>query len=139
MENIFKNAVWVKSFLFLLIVIWGGYNSTVLATNGTSEYATGIGNVLFMVFSILYILNAFFLLKRNYLGKLTYLPLVLLFVILGFVSELFSPMQIKKDFFYLLTFYIISPLFFIMQGFVLCMLMSKSFVENSHHTQTIDR
>ena len=138
MENIFKNAVWVKSFLFLLIVIWGGYNSTVLATNGTSEYATGIGNVLFMVFSILYILNAFFLLKLNYLGKLTYLPLVLLFVFLGFVSELFGPMQIKKDYFYVLTFYIISPLFFIMQGFVLCMLMSKGLKENSHHSQTID-
>ena len=139
MENTFRNAVWVKSILFLLIVIWGGYNSAVTATSGTSEYITGIGNGLFISFSILYILNAFFLLKLNYLGKLTYLPLVSLFVILGFVSEFFSPMQIKKDYFYLITFYIISPIFFIMQGFVLCMLMSKSLREDFQHTQTSDR
>lgn len=138
MEIVFKKTVWVKSCLFLLIVVWGGYNSTVMASNGSNGYAIGIGNGLFIVFSILYMLNAFFLLKLNYLGKLTYLPLVLLFVLLGFISELFGPMQIKKDYFYLLTFYIISPLFFIMQGFVLCMLMSKSLWENSPHL-TIDR
>tara|TARA_B100000287_G_scaffold358372_1_gene350027 strand:+ start:21 stop:419 length:399 start_codon:yes stop_codon:yes gene_type:complete len=132
MEKNFKKAVLVKSLLFLLIVFWGGYNSTVMNTNGSREYFTDVGNVLFLVFSIIYMLNAFFLIKLKNLGRLTYLPLVLLFVFLGFISELFNPMQIKQDYFYLFIFYIISPLFFIMQGVVLTMLMSKSVQETFH-------
>ena len=132
MEKDFKKAVLVKSLLFLLIVFWGGYNSTVMNTNGSREYFTDVGNVLFLVFSIIYMLNAFFLIKLKNLGRLTYLPLVLLFVFLGFISELFNPMQIKQDYFYLFIFYIISPLFFIMQGIVFTMLMSKSVQENFH-------
>ncbi len=130
MENDFKNAVLVKSFLFLLIVFWGGYNTTVMNTNGSRASFTDVGNVLFLVFSIIYMFNAFFLIKLKNLGRLTYLPLVLLFVFLGFISELFNPMQIKQDYFYLFTFYVISPLFFIMQGVVLTMLMSKSVQKN---------
>ena len=126
MKNSFKKAVLVKSLLFLLIVLWGGYNSTVMNTSGSGEYLTDVGNVLFLVFAIIYMFNAFFLIKLKNLGRLTYLPLVLLFVFLGFISELFNPMQIKQDYFYLFIFYIISPLFFIMQGMVLTMLMSKS-------------
>ena len=126
MKNGFKKAVLVKSLLFLLIVLWGGYNSTVMNTSGSGEYLTDVGNVLFLVFAIIYMFNAFFLMKLKNLGRLTYLPLVLLFVFLGFISELFNPMQIKQDYFYLFIFYIISPLFFIMQGMVLTMLMSKS-------------
>ena len=132
MKKDFKKAVLVKSLLFLLIVFWGGYNSTVMNTNGSREYFTDVGNVLFLLFSIIYIVNAFFLIKLKNLGRLTYLPLVLLFVFLGFISELFNPMQIKQDYFYLFIFYIISPLFFIMQGVVLTMLMSKSVQETFH-------
>ena len=128
----FKKTVLVKLLLFLLIVFWGGYNSTTINTNGNSEYFTDIGNLLFLVFSIIYMFNAFFLIKLKNLGRLTYLPLVLLFVFLGFISELFNPMQIKQDYFYLFIFYIISPLFFMVQGFVLCMLMSKSVRETFH-------
>ena len=132
MKNNFVKAVLVKSFLFLLIVLWGSYNSTVIDTSGSRQYYTDVGNVLFFFFSIIYILNAFFLIKLKNLGRLTYLPLVLLFVFLGFISELFNPMQIKQDYFYIFTFYIIAPLFFIMQGVVLTMLMSKSVQENFH-------
>ena len=132
MENEFKSAVLVKSVLFLIIVFWGGYNTTVMSTNGSKAYFTDVGNILFLIFSIIYLFNAFFLLKLKSLGRLTYLPLVLLFVFLGFISELFNPMQIKQDYFYIFTFYIISPLFFIMQGVVLTMLMSKSVQENFH-------
>ena len=132
MKNDFIKAVLVKSLLFLLIVLWGGYNSTLVNTKGSTEYFTDVGNILFLVFSIIYIFNAFFLIKFKNLGRLTYLPLVLLFVFLGFISELFNPMQIKQDYFYLFTFYIISPLFFIMQGVVFTMLMSKSVQENFH-------
>ena len=132
MKNGFKKAVYVKSLLFLLIVFWGGYNSTVMNTNRSGEYFTDFGNVLFLFFSIVYVFNAFLLVKLKNLGRLTFLPLVLLFVFLGFISELFNPMQIKQDYFYIFTFYIISPLFFIMQGVVLTMLMSKSVQENFH-------
>ena len=132
MKKDFKKAVLVKSFLFLLIVFWGGYNSAMMNTNGSTGYFTDVGNVLFLFFSIIYMFNAFFLIKLKNLGRLTYLPLVLLFVFLGFISELFNPMQIKQDYFYLFTFYIISPLFFIMQGVVVTMLMSKSVQENFH-------
>ena len=132
MKNDFIKAVLVKSLLFLLIVLWGGYNSTLVNTKGSTEYFTDVGNILFLVFSIIYMLNSFFLIKLNNLGRMTYLPLVLLFVFLGFISELFNPMQIKQDYFYLFTFYIISPLFFIMQGVVVTMLMSKSVQENFH-------
>ena len=59
----FKKAVLVKSILFLLIVFWGGYNSTVMNTNGSREYFTDVGNILFLVFSIIYMLNSFFLNK----------------------------------------------------------------------------
>ena len=132
METSLKKTVLVKSFLFLLIVFWGGYNSAMVNTTSSSENFTDIGNVLFLIFSILYMLNAFFLIRLKALGRLTYLPLVILFIFLGFISELFNPMQIKNDYFYLFIFYIVSPLFFIMQGFVLCMLMSKSVREVFH-------
>ena len=132
MNLVFKRAVLLKTFLFLLIVLWGGYNSTLVSTKASREYFTDVGNILFLVFSIIYMFNAFFLIKLKNLGRLTYLPLVLLFVFLGFISELFNPMQIKQDYFYIFTFYIISPLFFIMQGVVLTMLMSKSVQENFH-------
>ena len=132
MKNEFKTAVLLKAFLFLMIVCWGGYNTTVMSPNGSRAYFTDVGNILFLIFSIIYLFNAFFLLKLKNLGRLTYLPLVLLFVFLGFISELFNPMQIKQDYFYLFTFYIISPLFFIMQGVVVTMLMSKSVQENFH-------
>ena len=132
MKNAFTKAVLVKSLLFLLIVLWGGYNSTLEGTKGSAEYFTDVGNILFLFFSIIYMINAFFLIKLKNLGRLTYLPLVFLFVFLGFLSELLNPMQIKQDYFYLFIFYIISPLFFIMQGVVLTMLMSKSVQENFH-------
>ena len=132
MKNDFIKAVLVKSLLFLIIVLWGGYNSTLVNTKGSTEYFTDVGNILFFIFSVIYMFNSFFLIKLKNLGRLTYLPLVLLFVFLGFISELFNPMQIKQDYFYLFTFYIISPLFFIMQGVVLTMLMSKSVQEKFH-------
>tara|TARA_B100001939_G_scaffold175296_1_gene150933 strand:- start:86 stop:493 length:408 start_codon:yes stop_codon:yes gene_type:complete len=125
----FKNAVLVKSLLFLVIIFWGGYNSMNVGTSSDNEFITDIGNSLFIVFSIMYLMNSFFLIKFNRIGRLTYLPMVLLFVLLGFLSEILNPMQIKQDYFFLVVFYIISPLFFIMQGMVLSLLNSKSVME----------
>ena len=132
MEKIFKNLVFVKSFLFLLIVFWGGYNSTMVGVKPDDGYFYDIGNALFLVFSILYLWNAFFLIKLKTSGRLTYLPLVVAFVFLGFISEILNPMEIKRDYFYLTTFYIISPLFFIVQGMVFSMLIAKDFRESFH-------
>ena len=44
----FKNLVLVKSFLFLLIVFWGGYNSTVVGVKPSNGYISDIGNALFL-------------------------------------------------------------------------------------------
>ncbi len=129
MNIFFRNAVLVKSTLFLIIIFWGGYNSMNVGTSSDSEFITDIGDALFIVFSILYLLNSFFLVKFNRLGRLTYLPMVLLFVFLGFLGEILNPMQIKQDYFFVVVFYIVSPLFFIMQGMVLSMLNSKSVKE----------
>ena len=129
MNSFFKNAVLLKSLLFLIIIFWGGYNSINVGISSDSDFVTDIGNAVFIVFSILYLLNSFFLIKFNRIGRLTYLPMVLLFVFLGFLSEILNPMQIKQDYFFLVVFYIISPLFFIMQGMVLSMLTSKSVKE----------
>ena len=63
MKNNFVKAVLVKSFLFLLIVLWGSYNSTLVNTKGSTEYFTDVGNILFLVFSIIYMFNSFFLIK----------------------------------------------------------------------------
>ena len=132
MKKFFKNLVLVKSFLFILIVLWGGYNSTMVGVKPGDGYFSDIGNALFMFFSILYLLNAFFLLKFKISGRLSFLPLVLAFVFLGFTSETLNPMEIKRDYFYLTTFYIISPLFFIVQGMVFSLLIAKDFRENFH-------
>ena len=51
MKNAFTKAVLVKSLLFLLIVLWGGYNSTLEGTKGSTEYFTDVGNILFLFFS----------------------------------------------------------------------------------------
>ncbi len=129
MNNTFKNVVLIKSFLFLLIVLWGGYNTTSIGIKSGDNFITDLGNLLFMVFSVFYLLNAFFLLKFKSLGSRTYLPLILLFIVLGFISEVLNPVQINRDYFYLIIFYVVSPLFFITQGMVLSMLISKSFRE----------
>ena len=87
MKNDFKKVILLKSLLFLLIVFWGGYNSAVMDKNGSGKYFTDVGNILFLVFAIVYMVNAFFLIKRKNFGRLTYLPLVLLFVFLGFKAS----------------------------------------------------
>jgi hypothetical protein len=45
---------------------------------------------------------------------------------LGFVTEIVNPMQIDKNLFYLVIFYIVSPIFFIAQGLVIGMVYFSS-------------
>jgi hypothetical protein len=63
------------------------------------------------------------------LVKKLFAPLVALFVVLGFATEVLNPMQIDKNLFYLVIFYIVSPIFFIAQGLVIGMIYFSSINE----------
>ena len=119
LEKKFKSIIILKTLLFLLIVIWGG--STQLSNemqNGEDHYVR-IGGAVFGIFSFVYLISSYFIYKKNKIGKFLFLLCVFLFVILGFFSELLTPNQFSKNLFYLFIFYIVSPIFFIVQGIVL--------------------
>ena len=121
MKNIFKRLIVSNAVILLLIMVWGGYQaSTNPAQMPTS--VIDIGGLVFMLFSVAYFVNSYLLFKFIPFGKATYLPLVLSFIAIGFVGEIISPMQVNKDFFYLIIFYIVSPMFFVIQGLVLGMI-----------------
>ena len=118
----FHKILIFKGILFFLIVIWGGYNQ-IVASNINNDFSLlDIGGLGFLIFSICYLWSCYSLynLKKN--GREFFLALVFLFVILGFLAELINPMQISYDFFYIFVFYIVSPLFFILQGIILTLI-----------------
>ena len=128
-ERTFKNVILVKVTLLILIIIWGG---TIQISNSESSIRnnlTDLGGVLFTIFSVLYLITCYQLYKFKTLGKKLLVPLVLLFIVLGFVTELMNPMQVEKDLFFLLIFYIVSPLFFVAQGLVVGMIYFSSINE----------
>tara|TARA_Y100000589_G_C26988699_1_gene561655 strand:- start:78 stop:347 length:270 start_codon:yes stop_codon:yes gene_type:complete len=85
--------------------------------------------VLFTVFSVLYFITFYQFYKFKTLGKKLLDPLVLIFIILGFLTELMNPMQIDKDLFFF-NFYIVSSMFFIAQGLIIGMIYFSSIKEN---------
>ena len=125
MEKNFKILIMSKAFILLLIIIWGGYQS-ITSPVKSAVSVTDVGGLAFLFFSIAYFINSYLLYHLKVLGKKTYLPLVLTFILIGFFGELISPMQVNKDLFYLLIFYIISPIFFIAQGVTLAMILFSS-------------
>ena len=121
-ESTFKNIILLKVALLLLILIWGG---TIQISNSESSIRnnlTDLGGILFTLFSVLYLITCYQLYKFKTLGKKLLVSLVLIFIILGFVTELMNPMQIDKDLFFLFIFYIVSPMFFVTQGLVIGMI-----------------
>ena len=121
-ESIFKNIILLKVALLILIIIWGG---TIQISNSESSIRnnlTDLGGILFTLFSVLYLITCYQLYKFKTLGKKLLVSLVLIFIILGFVTELMNPMQIDKDLFFLFIFYIVSPIFFVTQGLVIGMI-----------------
>ena len=128
MERTFKYCVLFQAFLFGTVLIWGGYQANINGDIVKDSYATDFGNILFMAYSIAYFVNAYLLFKFNNFGKVSFLPLVALFIILGFATEIINPLQITKDLFYIIVFYLVSPILFIMQGVVLSMLFSKEII-----------
>ena len=133
-ESTFKNIILLKVALLILIIIWGG---TIQISNSESSIRnnlTDLGGILFTLFSVLYLITCYQLYKFKTLGKTLLVSLVLIFIILGFVTELMNPMQIDKDLFFLFTFYIVSPMFFVTQGLVIGMIyfsgIKEKFVDN---------
>jgi hypothetical protein len=121
-ESTFKNIILLKVALLILIIIWGG---TIQISNSESSIRnnlTDLGGILFTLFSVLYLITCYQLYKFKTLGKKLLVSLVLIFIILGFVTELMNPMQIDKDLFFLFIFYIVSPIFFVTQGLVIGMI-----------------
>ena len=114
--------------VLLLIIVWGGYQTTTNSNQATAS-AIDIGGLVFMLFSVAYFVNSYLLYQFKPLGKITYLPLIISFILIGFLGELISPMEVNKDLFYLVIFYIVSPIFFIAQGVILGLIYFSSIEE----------
>lgn len=128
-EKYFKNIILYKSILLILIIIWGGTVQISNAENSDRNNLTDLGGILFSIFSLLYLVTCYQLYNFKVLGKKLFAPLVALFVVLGFATEVLNPMQIDKNLFYLVIFYIVSPIFFITQGLVIGMIYFSSINE----------
>jgi hypothetical protein len=128
-EKYFKNIILYKSILLILIIIWGGTVQISNAENSDRNNLTDLGGILFSIFSLLYLVTCYQLYNFKVLGKKLFAPLVALFVVLGFATEILNPLQIDKNLFYLVIFYIVSPIFFIAQGLVIGMIYFSSINE----------
>ena len=128
-EKYFKNIILYKSILLILIIIWGGTVQISNAESSDKNNLTDLGGILFSIFSVLYLITCYQLYKFKVLGKKLFAPLVATFIVLGFATEVVNPMQIDENLFYLVIFYIVSPIFFIAQGLVMGMIYFSSINE----------
>ena len=128
-ESTFKNIILLKVGLLILIIIWGGAIQLSNSESSVRNNLTDLGGILFTLYSVLYLITCYQLYKFKTLGKKLLVSLVLIFIILGFVTELMNPMQIDKGLFFLFIFYIVSPMFFVTQGLVIGMIYFSSIKE----------
>ena len=128
-EKYFKNIILYKSILLILIIIWGGTVQISSAESSDRNNLTDLGGILFSIFSVLYLITCYQLYNFKVLGKKLFAPLVALFIVLGFATETINPTQIDKNLFYLIIFYIVSPIFFIAQSLVMRMIYFSSIKE----------
>ena len=128
-EKYFKNIILYKSILLILIIIWGGTVQISSAESSDRNNLTDLGGILFSIFSVLYLITCYQLYNFKVIGKKLFAPLVAAFIVLGFATETINPMQIDKNLFYLIIFYIVSPIFFIAQGLVMGMIYLSSINE----------
>ena len=128
-EKYFKNIILYKSILLILIIIWGGTVQISSAESSDRNNLKDLGGILFSIFSVLYLIACYQLYNFKVLGKKLFAPLVAAFIVLGFATEIINPMQINKTLFYLVIFYIVSPVFFIAQGLVIGMIYFSSINE----------
>ena len=129
-ETNFKQLIIFKVVLFVLIIIWGGTEQMNEANNSEVNNLSTIRDLLFALFSFSYFFASYQIYKLKNVGKKLFIPLVLTFIILGFLGELLYPLETNKDLFYLVIFYIVSPLFFVVQGIVTGMLYFSKFSDN---------
>ena len=129
-ETNFKQLIIFKVVLFVLIIIWGGTVQMNEANNSEVNNLSTIRDLLFALFSFSYFFASYQIYKLKNVGKKLFIPLVLTFIILGFLGELLYPLETNKDLFYLVIFYIVSPLFFVVQGIVTGMLYFTKFSDN---------
>ena len=129
-ETNFKQLIIFKVVLFVLIIIWGGTVQMNEANNSEVNNLSTIRDLLFALFSFSYFFVSYQIYKLKNVGKKLFIPLVLTFIILGFLGELLYPLETNKDLFYLVIFYIVSPLFFVVQGIVTGMLYFSKFSDN---------
>ncbi len=129
-KTYFKQLIILKIVLFVLIIIWGGTVQMNDANNSEINNFSTIRNLLFTLFSLSYFFASYKIYKFKNVGKKLFMPLVLTFIVLGFLSELLYSLEINQDLFYLIIFYIVSPLFFVVQGIVAGMLYFSEFSKN---------
>ena len=106
-EKYFKNIILYKSILLILIIIWGGTVQISSAESSDRNNLTDLGGILFSIFSVLYLITCYQLYNFKVIGKKLFAPLVAAFIVLGFATETINPMQIDKNLFYLIIFYIV--------------------------------
>ena len=122
LETYFKRIIVYKTFMLTLIIIWGGMVQMSNTNINEGNNLTDLGGLLFSVFSVAYFYVSYQLYKFRPLGKRLFSPLVLLFIFLGFLSEIVNPMEVDKNIYYLFVFYIVSPVFFLAQGAIVSLL-----------------
>ena len=129
-ENYFKQLIIFKVVMFVLIIIWAGTAQMNDANNSEINIFSTIRNLLFTLFALSYFFASYKIYKFKNVGRKLFIPLVITFIILGFLGEFLYSLEISQDLFYLIIFYIVSPLFFFVQGIVAGMLYFSEFSNN---------
>ena len=83
-DDIFKRLIAYKVLMLVLIIIWGGSVQMSNANNPVGNNLTDLGGLLFFIFSVVYFFVSYQLYIFKSLGKRLFVPLVLLFIVLGF-------------------------------------------------------
>ena len=122
LETIYRRMLILKTAMFIIIVSWGAYVQYSSIEKFNDYLFTDFGGPLFSIFTVLYIATSYFLYKFRALGKRLFLPMIIAFIVLGFLTELINPSQFSKDIFYVFVFYIASPVFFVGQGVIFSLL-----------------
>ena len=110
-DDIFKRLIVYKALMLVLIMIWGGSVQMSNTANPDTNNLTDLGGLLFFIFSVVYFFVSYQLYSFKSLGKRLFVPLVLLFIFLGFLSNIMDHIDVNINLFYLFIFYVVSPLF----------------------------
>ena len=111
-DIIFKKLIVYKAFMLSLVIIWGGSAQISNADNPDSNNLTDLGGFIFFIFSVIYLFVCYQLYLFKSLAKRLFVPLALLFIVSGFLSEMVNSMTVNKNLFCLFIFYVVTPLYF---------------------------